>query len=160
VRDEPIPALTPGKAATVTVAEVCSPAFEKLDLTNLPVSLKQQVFDRYGMPHAHFQDFEVDFLITPQLGGAANVQNLWPEPYGHTPWNAHIKDQLEVRLHTLVCNHQMSLSTAQKEISGNWIRAYRKIFQTNRPLTHPQPAALVFALLKLPAEEPSGIEER
>jgi len=39
--------------------------------------------------------YEVDYLITPELGGATDIRNLWP--YGDTVWNAHVKDQLEDR---------------------------------------------------------------
>jgi hypothetical protein len=151
ILEKPIPVLTPGQAVPVSLTQVCSPEFKgSNNAADLPYSLKKRVFDRYGMPHARFRNYEVDFLITPSLGGAASVKNLWPEPYGQTPWNAHVKDQLEVRLHSMVCRHEISLSAAQRDISTDWIRAYRKIFRTNRPLARPQPAALLFALLKLP----------
>jgi len=35
----------------------------------VPVSLKQIVFAEYGMSNARPEDFEVDYLITPDLGG-------------------------------------------------------------------------------------------
>ncbi len=159
ILDKPIPVLTPGKSLPVTLAEVCSPALVgKNNGTDLPYGLKQRIFDRYGMPHAHFQNYEVDFLITPALGGAASVENLWPEPYHHTPWNARVKDQLEVRLHSLVCGHEISLSTAQHEIASNWIHAYQRIFRTRRPLANPRPLASLFAPLQPP--EYQVVEDR
>jgi hypothetical protein len=42
---------------------------------------------------------------------------LWPESYWTEPWNAHLKDKLEDRLHELVCSGQIPLEQAQKEIA-------------------------------------------
>ena len=49
-------------------------------------------------------------------------------------WNAHIKDQLEDRLHQMVCRGDVDLATAQRDISADWIAAYRKYFHVNDPL--------------------------
>jgi len=74
----------------------------------------------------------VDYLITPELGGAGSIRNLWPQPYSAV-WNAHVKDELEDRLHGLVCSGQVDLATAQREISRDWISAYKKYFHTDKP---------------------------
>jgi hypothetical protein len=37
----------------------------------------------------------VDHLVSLEIGGANTVQNLWPQSYDTTPWNAHVKDKLE-----------------------------------------------------------------
>ena len=50
-----------------------------------------------------------------------------------TVWNAHVKDELEDRLHELVCDGELDLSTAQHDISADWILAYKKYFHTDRP---------------------------
>ena len=78
--------------------------------------------------------YEVDYLITPELGGATDIRNLWPEPYYDTAWNAHVKDQLEERLHEMVCRGDVDLATAQQDISKDWIAAYRKYFHTDHPI--------------------------
>jgi len=52
------------------------------------------------------------------------MQNLWPQSYWTTPLNAHVKDRLENRLHTLVCKGQLSLPDAQQAIVKNWTTAY------------------------------------
>jgi hypothetical protein len=41
-------------------------------------------------------------------------------------WNAHMKDKLEDYLHLHMCSNQISMSTAQHDISSNWITAYKK----------------------------------
>lgn len=76
----------------------------------------------------------MDYLITPELGGATDIRNLWPEPYYDTAWNAHVKDQLEERLHEMVCRGDVDLATAQQDISKDWIAAYRKYFYTDHPI--------------------------
>ena len=80
------------------------------------------------------KDFEVDFLITPGLGGSNDIHNLWPERYYSTVWNASVKDELEDRLPEMVSNGELDLSTAQRDISTDWIVAYKKYFHTDRPL--------------------------
>ncbi|HEV7172290.1 MAG TPA: hypothetical protein VGN50_05270, partial [Pedococcus sp.] len=58
-------------------------------------------------------DYEEDHLISLELGGSPTAAaNLWPEPY-NTAEGARVKDRVENRLHTLVCNHSISLATAQ-----------------------------------------------
>lgn len=71
-------------------------------------------------------DYEEDHLISLEIGGnPTDPNNLWPEPWVGN-MNAHNKDRLENRLHKLVCSGQMTLKEAQKEISTNWITAYKK----------------------------------
>ncbi len=125
--------LTPGATRRVAISDVCSMAHEEVD-EEVSTSLRQEVFREYGIVNAHPDDYEVDYLIAPGLGGAEDVRNLWPEPYTSRPWNAHVKDDLEERLHEMVCGGQLDLSTAQRDISTDWIAAYKKYFHTDRPL--------------------------
>ena len=78
-------------------------------------------------------NYELDYLITPELGGAPTVQNLWPQRYASRTWNAPVKDQLERLLPRLVCDGTITLETAQREIAADWIAAYRKYFRTDVP---------------------------
>ena len=100
----------------------------------VPVSLQQQVFREYGLADAKPEAYEVDYLITPELGGSSDIRNLWPQPYSSSVWNAHVKDALEERLHEMVCAGEIDLETAQRDIATNWILAYKKYFHTDRPL--------------------------
>jgi hypothetical protein len=131
---EPRPTLTPGAVTTVKAADVCGAKIDKNELLAIPASVKEEVFREYGMSAARPQNFEVDFLITPELGGSSDIRNLWPEPYRAPVWNAHVKDQLEDRLREMVCNGEIDLSTAQRDISTDWIVAYKKYFHTDSPL--------------------------
>ena len=128
----PNPSLTPGSVRAASLSEVCSKSHEEV-VRRVPTAVRQQVFSEYGMQNVRTDDYEVDHLITPGLGGSDEIQNLWPEPRYHTEWNSYVKDQLEEHLHELVCSGRVSLVTAQRDIASNWIVAYRKYFGTDQP---------------------------
>ena len=51
-----------------------------------------------------------------------------------TPWNAYVKDELELHLHRLVCDGAIDLATAQREIVTDWITAHKRYLRTDKPL--------------------------
>jgi hypothetical protein len=124
--------LTPGAVRYIAASDVCSARLE--NNAEVVPAVQRQVFAEYGMPDAQTAAYEVDYLITPALGGSDDIRNLWPQPYSGSEWNAYVKDALEDRLRRMVCAGQLDLATAQHEIAGNWIAAYRKYFRTSRPL--------------------------
>lgn len=129
--DMPDARFTPGAVVAATQQQVCSDSEAS---ASIPPAMKTQVLRLYGVAGAQSDAYEVDYLVTPELGGATDIHNLWPEPYENTVWNAHVKDQLEDRLRELVCHGDLDLATAQRDISADWIAAYRKYFHVNQPL--------------------------
>lgn len=129
----PNAALTPGATRPMTQAEVCV-ALAQDDDRMAPREMAEQVFAKYGIRNPAPRAFEVDYLITPALGGAEDVRNLWPQPYGGSVWTARVKDALEDYLRTMVCNGRLELATAQEDIATDWIAAYQKYFRTDQPL--------------------------
>ncbi len=125
--------LTPGVARIVAISDVCSMPHEEV-VRDVPKSVRQVVFQEYGIRKAHTEDYEIDYLIAPGLGGVGDIHNLWPEPYSSSPWNAHVKDALEEHLHQMVCAGKLDLPTAQRDIATDWIAAYKKYFHTDEPL--------------------------
>jgi hypothetical protein len=121
----PDPKLTPGATRPVSLGDVCSMEHEEV-VRAVPGSVRDQVFREYGIVNPKPQDYEIDYLIAPGLGGADDIHNLWPEPEASGGWNSHDKDVLEERLHQMVCSGQLDLSTAQKAIASDWIQAYKK----------------------------------
>ncbi len=117
--------LTPGAALDVTAQDICVPGYSKR-VRNVPSAVKRRAYAEYGIASHEPGEYEVDHLISLELGGSNSIQNLWPESFRTQPWNAHTKDRLENELHRLVCAGQVDLGTAQEEIAGNWIAAYRK----------------------------------
>ena len=128
----PEPSLTPGAVATVNRDQICASPEPKN--RTVPVALQHKVFEEYGIPTAEPRAYEVDYLITPALGGADDIRNLWPQSYSSAVWNAHVKDELEDRLHAMVCDGGLDLVAAQHDISSDWIAAYKKYFHTDEPL--------------------------
>jgi hypothetical protein len=124
--------LTPGAALLVNRYIVCS--LENTNNKAVPVALRRKVFEEYGIPGDEPRAYEVDYLVTPALGGADDIRNLWPHSRSATVWNAEVKDALEDRLRAMVCDGTVDLSQAQREIAEDWIAAYRKYFHTERPL--------------------------
>lgn len=124
--------LTPGAARFVSTSELCASQYSD-DTRVLPTEVRQRVFQEYGMPgQAH--NYELDYLISPELGGTDDITNLWPEPASSAGWNMQVKDALEDRLHQMVCRGSISLTTAQQDLATDWISAYKKYFHTTQPL--------------------------
>jgi hypothetical protein len=127
----PEPSLTPGAAVAASREQLCTAGLSKNRA--VPAALRKRVFEEYGIPTAEPQAYEVDYLITPALGGSDDIHNLWPQSYSSATWNARVKDRLEDRLHDMVCSGNLDLATAQHDLASDWIAAYRKYFQTDRP---------------------------
>jgi hypothetical protein len=127
----PNTALTPGATILLSRRAVCSQANVKNK--EVPASVQRIVFEEYGLAQAQPPAYEVDYLVTPALGGADDIRNLWPHSYSSV-WNARVKDALEDRLRDMVCDGRLDLADAQREIATDWIGAYRKYFHTDRPL--------------------------
>ena len=58
----------------------------------VPESLKRTVFLSYGITKRSGDDWEVDHLISLELGGSNSIRNLWPESGTTMPLNYRAKD--------------------------------------------------------------------
>lgn len=125
--------LTPGATVAVTRDQLCGRP-EPGEGKAIAADLAHRVFDQYRIRQPRPGAYEVDYLITPALGGADDIRNLWPQPYSAGVWNARVKDALEDYLRGEVCGGRIGLETAQREIASDWIAAYRKYFGTEEPL--------------------------
>src|ERR1700730_18029617 len=130
----PDPKLTPGDTFDVTAQDVCTPGYAR-KVRNVPVEMKRQVYREYGITSHGPGDYEVDHLISLELGGSNSIKNLWPESHRTSPWNAKVKDRLEDKLHELVCIGRLDLKTAQKAIASNWIEAYKTFVSPYPPIS-------------------------
>jgi hypothetical protein len=133
-RGIPNHSLTPGMTRPVALADICPLGDDDRD-PEVPAATQRKVFAEYGIvANTSAHEYQVDYLINPQLGGTNDVQNLWPEPYTSTVWNARVKDALEDRLHEMVCARTIDLASAQRDIATDWISAYKKYFHTPKPV--------------------------
>jgi hypothetical protein len=128
----PIRALTPGAIGSASRETLCGGP--RPTRQPVPPSVRQAVLREYRMEHLAEHEYELDYLITPELGGVADQRNLWPERYARGIWNARVKDDLEQLLPQLVCQGTLVLTTAQHDLADDWIAAYKKYFRTDRPV--------------------------
>ena len=120
--------LTPGDTLDVTKEDICVSGYSK-KVRDVPQAVKEQAYKEYGITQREPGEYEVDHLISLEIGGSNSIKNLWPESYRTEPWNAHTKDKLENKLHEMICSGQIDIKTAQHEIATNWIDAYKKYVQ-------------------------------
>jgi hypothetical protein len=116
---------TPGDVLTTDAKVICVPGYTKT-VRNVPQAIKEQAFNIYGITSRKPKEYEIDHLISLELGGSNSIRNLWPESYITQPLNAHVKDKLENKLHELICSGQLPVEQAQQEIAQDWVAAYQK----------------------------------
>ncbi|MBI3654065.1 MAG: HNH endonuclease [Acidobacteria bacterium] len=122
----PNPKFTPGDTLPVTKDDICVSGYAG-KVRNVPDSVKRKVYRLYDIASHAPGQYEVDHLVSLELGGSNEIKNLWPQSYAGQ-WNAHNKDKLEDYLHAKVCDGTIDLQTAQHEIATDWVAAYRKYF--------------------------------
>ncbi len=127
----PFSALTPGAVSTLTADALCAGARPSRVVSR---DVREQVLSDYGMRMAAADTYELDALVTPELGGTVAPANLWPQRY-NAAWNAHVKDALENLLAGRVCRGETPLAVAQRALADDWIAAYKMYFRTDEPIT-------------------------
>jgi hypothetical protein len=122
--------LTPGVARSVTLTELCTTSTSLV--RNVPETLKKQVYTLYKMKGNDrtqcSEGYEIDHLISLELGGANDVKNLWPQSYCGKN-NAHDKDKLENELHRRICTGKIKINDAQQCIASDWVMCSIKTFK-------------------------------
>ncbi len=119
----PDAACTPGAIfPDATKEKICVPGYAR-SVRDVPQSLKDKVYSEYGITYHATGQYEVDHLVSLQLGGSNDIANLWPEAASPTP-GFHEKDSVENYLHAQLCSGAMSLKQAQIQIATNWLTVY------------------------------------
>ncbi|GAC1422073.1 MAG: hypothetical protein PVS3B3_34680 [Ktedonobacteraceae bacterium] len=122
----PDSACTPGAIlSTGTKEAICVSGYART-VRNVPESEKIQDYNEYGISHHSPGEYEVDHLVSLELGGSNDISNLWPELASPTP-GFHEKDKVENYLHDQVCKGAISLQQAQTEIATNWLAVYNQM---------------------------------
>lgn len=125
----PNKSLTPGLAdPALTEAVICNPHWSTKSVRNVSAAAKRKAYAEYHITSRKPGEYEIDHLISLELGGSNDLKNLWPQSYITKPWNAHVKDKLENRLHVEVCGGHLDLKSAQMRISDDWIATYLTYF--------------------------------
>jgi hypothetical protein len=63
--------------------------------------------------------WRLDWLVPPALGGANDIQNLWPVPAGTAP----LKGETDRDVLRAVCHGAVRLTAAQQAMAAGWIFA-------------------------------------
>ena len=117
--------VTPGVTFHVSVATICRSGYST-SVRDVAESEKNQVYAEYGITHHTTGQYEIDHLISLELGGSNAIGNLWPELNDHPHGYLNSKDILENRLHALLCTGKVSLRSVQTLIASNWVSAYHQ----------------------------------
>lgn len=121
---------TPGDIIPdATTDKICVSGYAS-SVRNVPQSEKNQVYANYGITTHKSGQYEVDHLVSLELGGSNDISNLWPEAASPKP-GFHEKDSVENYLHDQVCNGSIPLRQAQIEIATNWLAVYQSMSGSN-----------------------------
>lgn len=121
----PDSACTPGDVMETNTDKICQSGYAG-SVRNVPDSEKNQVYAEYGIASHTAGQYEVDHLVSLELGGSNDISNLWPELASPKP-GFHEKDKVENYLHDQVCAGKISLQQAQVQIATNWLEVYNQV---------------------------------
>jgi len=124
----PDPSCSPGSVFVgLPLVTLCTPGYTAR-VRNVGTSERATIFREYGLPYRSYgRAYEVDHIVSLELGGSNDPANLYPEAASPAP-GYHVKDRLENRLHRLVCAGQLPLGVVQRKIARNWVALYRQVY--------------------------------
>lgn len=119
---------TPGDVLTTDAKVLCKDHYTKT-VRSVPLKIAKQVFTLYGIPYAQHSKYEVDHLISLELGGSNDPKNLWPQKYCTKSdcFGAREKDVVETNLHMRICAGRIGVADAQHIIVTDWYAEYKRI---------------------------------
>ena len=115
----PDPACSPGAVLTTDIKTICKVGYTKT-VRNVSTTTKKKVFQEYDIPYSQHSNYEVDHIISLEIGGSNDISNLYPESY-KIQNGARVKDTFENYLHKQVCAGKLSITDAQYQISTDWL---------------------------------------
>jgi hypothetical protein len=89
-------------------------------------AFKKKIMIAYQEPGS-LSDYELDHLVSLELGGSNDAGNLWPEHNDHPAGAINSKDLVENALKKAVCSGQVTLAAAQTAIATDWTTALARL---------------------------------
>jgi hypothetical protein len=133
VRTKPNPTLTSGAIIRQATKDVICARGYTTHVRSVPSRVRRERFAAYGVPVEKSPHYELDHLISLELGGSNDPSNLWPQFYcplrAAGCMGARQKDVVENRLHRDVCAGRLALEDAQRIIATDWLACYGAIIQ-------------------------------
>lgn len=117
---------TPGAASKVDVKKLCAADFES-SVKPATDWQKAEALSRYGLRPEKF-DGALDHVVPVALGGTNDPDNLYPF-HAQGEFTAAAKQELEAKLHDLVCSGKMSVKQAQDVFKKDWTKGYKQYIQ-------------------------------
>jgi hypothetical protein len=125
----PDSACTPGAIfPDATAEQICKPGYSS-SVRSVPAEVSRAVYAEYGIVERSAGQYEVDHLVSLEIGGSNDIANLWPEAAEPKP-GFHEKDQVENYLHDQVCSGRIMLGDAQRMAATNWLAVYDQLPHT------------------------------
>lgn len=132
---QPLPdrSCTPGVVSAAVSQDnlsstICHSGYTK---TVRPPASDTGVFKKKIMVAYHesgpLSDYELDHLVSLELGGSNDAGNLWPERNDHARGGINSKDPVENALNKAVCSHKVTLPAAQAAIAADWTTALARL---------------------------------
>jgi hypothetical protein len=164
----PISSVTPGATNPAVTqsniaSTICTSGYTKTIrpsssyTTALKIKQLAGTYKRYGSTKTSL--VEEDHLIPLEIGGSPkSVDNLWAQLWDGA-WGARKKDQLENKIHTMVCSKAMTLAKAQAIFATNWIDGFKvyvlgqaqdSTSESTSPLPSPSPSISVTRSFTMP----------
>lgn len=106
---------------------ICAPDFRTGPFRHTSEAVKKKACAEYGAKGCPGSQWEVDHVISLELGGADQVGNLWPEAIHQARIKDHAVEDNMGGPRGLVCQGKMSLRDAQAGISADWVKYGKKI---------------------------------
>ena len=119
---------TPGSVyEQVTLEDICVPGYSAR-VRHTTSATKRKVYEMYGIPEDRRKQYVLDHLISLQLGGRDEINNLFPQRRDPKP-NSRDKDRIENFLKRSVCKGDMTLKEAQQAIREDWLAAWEDLVE-------------------------------
>jgi hypothetical protein len=121
---------TPGDVRTTDKETICTQSTKTI--RSVSQSTKKQAYASYGVPWECRHWFEVDHLVSLELGGSNAITNLWPQPYSCIPKNRSSEENIDGNgiLRTRLASERSSTSTAVidgESIKNTAVGYWRKV---------------------------------
>lgn len=111
--------------AGVSTKQICVSGYTA-KVRDVPYAEKKLVYERYGITSHAPRQYEVDHIVSLELGGSNDVANLYPELYDGSE-GAHTKDKVENALNRQVCDGKLTIRQAQTLIATDWRAGLRYV---------------------------------
>ena len=98
-------------------------------IRHIEQSERIQAFKNAGIDLKESDEYEWDHRISLTVGGSNHISNMMLQSYRNR-CNAHDKDKLEVRLHSLICHDKVAVIEAQEALYNRWKDGFKKYVDT------------------------------